>query len=89
MEFYSGEPENLPASVTDYCTGGLSFRDVEDLLAERGIDVSYATVRRWALKFGQAYAGSLMRTSPRSDGRLHLDEMFAPSMAGNCIFGGS
>ena len=34
----------------------LSYRDVEDLLAERGIDVSYETVRRWALKFGQATA---------------------------------
>jgi hypothetical protein len=34
----------------------LSFRDVEDLLAQRGIDVSYETVRRWSLKFGLAYA---------------------------------
>ena len=34
----------------------LSFRDVEDLLAERGIDVSYETVRRWSIKFGLAYA---------------------------------
>ena len=33
----------------------LSYRDVEDLLAERGVDVSYETIRRWALKFGQAY----------------------------------
>ena len=34
----------------------LSYRDVEDLLAERGVDVSYETIRRWSLKFGQAYA---------------------------------
>jgi hypothetical protein len=34
----------------------LSFRDVEDLLAQRGIDVSYETVRRWSVKFGLAYA---------------------------------
>jgi transposase-like protein len=34
----------------------LSFRDVEDLLAKRGIDVSYETVRRWSVKFGLAYA---------------------------------
>ena len=54
----------------------LSFRDVEDLLAERGIDVSYETVRRWALKFGQAYARKLRTTRPRPDGRWHLDEMF-------------
>ena len=54
----------------------LSFRDVEDLLAERGIDVSYETVRRWALKFGQAYARRLRTTRPRPDGRWRLDEMF-------------
>ena len=54
----------------------LSYRDVEDLLAERGIDVSYETVRRWALKFGLAYARKLRRLRPRSDGRWHLDEVF-------------
>ncbi len=54
----------------------LSYRDVEDLLAERGIDVSYETVRRWALKFGQAYARRLRTTRPRPDVRWHLDEVF-------------
>ena len=54
----------------------LSYRDVEDLLAERGIDVSYETVRRWALKFGQAYARRLRTTRPRPDARWHLDEVF-------------
>ena len=51
----------------------LSYRDVEDLLAERGIDVSYETARRWALKFGQAYAQRLRTTRPRPDVRSHLD----------------
>jgi len=54
----------------------LSYRDVEDLLVERGIDVSYETVRRWSLKFGQAYARRLRKTRPRPDVRWHLDEMF-------------
>jgi len=54
----------------------LSFRDVEDLLAERGIDLSYETVRRWALKFGQVFARRLRNTRPRPSGRWHLDEMF-------------
>ena len=54
----------------------LSYRDVEDLLAERGIDVSYETVRRWVLKFGLAYARKLRRSRPRPDGRWHLDEVF-------------
>ena len=54
----------------------LSFRDVEDLLAERGIDVSYETVRRWSVKFGLAYAKRLRRSHPPADVRWHLDEMF-------------
>ncbi len=54
----------------------LSYRDVEDLLAERGIDVSYETVRRWALKFGRVYAGKLRKARPKPDVRWHLDEMF-------------
>jgi len=37
----------------------LSYRDVEDLLAERGLDVSYETVRRWVLKFGPLFARAL------------------------------
>ena len=43
----------------------LSFGDVEDMLAERGIDVSYETVRRWALKFGAIIARKLRRGRPR------------------------
>jgi transposase-like protein len=39
----------------------LSYRDVEDLLAERGLDVSYETVRRWVLKFGLLFARELRR----------------------------
>jgi putative transposase len=54
----------------------LSPRNVEDLLAQRGIDVSYETVRRWSLKFGLAYARKLGRAHPRADERWHLDEVF-------------
>jgi transposase-like protein len=54
----------------------LSLRDVEDLLAERGIDVSYETVRRWSLNFGQAYARKLRKMRPGPDVRWHLDEVF-------------
>ena len=59
-----------------YFRFSLSFRDVEDLLAERGIYVSYETVRRWAFKFGQAYARRLRQSRPRPTGRWHLDEVF-------------
>ncbi len=54
----------------------LSFCDVEDMLAERSLDVSYETVRRWALKFGLDYARTLRRLRPRPDARWHLDEVF-------------
>ena len=46
------------------------------MLAERGIDASYETVRRWSLKFGLGYARTLRRLRPRPDGRWHLDEVF-------------
>jgi hypothetical protein len=43
----------------------LSYRDVEELVAERGLDISYETVRRWVLKFGPAIARRLRRRRPR------------------------
>ena len=73
---YRFPPVIIQHAVWLYFRFPLSFRDVEDLLAERGIDVSYETVRRWALKFGQAYARRLRTTRPRPDVRWHLDEMF-------------
>ena len=73
---YRFPPVIIQHSVWLYFRFPLSYRDVEDLLAERGIDVSYETVRRWALKFGQAYARRLRKTRPRPDCRWHLDEMF-------------
>ena len=60
---------------------GLSYRDVEDLLAERGLDISYETVRRWVLKFGPLFARELRRRRPRPTTRWHLDEM-AVTIAG-------
>jgi len=59
-----------------YFKFSLSYRDVEDLLAERGIDVSYETVRRWVLKFGSAYARKLRKSRPRPSDQWHLDEVF-------------
>ena len=69
-------PEIIQHAVWLYFRFPLSYRDVEDLLAERGIDVSYETVRRWALKFGRAYAQKLRKTRPGPDVRWHLDEVF-------------
>ena len=53
----------------------LSYRDVEDLLAERGVDVSYETVRRWVLKFGVLFARELRQRRPRTSSQWHLDEV--------------
>src|SRR5260370_33356249 len=53
----------------------LSYRDVEDRLAERGLEVSYETVRRWVLKFGPGIARKLRRCRRRPSDRWHLDEM--------------
>ena len=54
----------------------LSFREVEELMLERGIVVSHETVRRWCVKFGQAYAGALRRRQPRPGDKWHLGEVF-------------
>jgi transposase-like protein len=53
----------------------LSYRDAEDLLAERGLDVSYETVRRWVLKFGPLFARELRSRRSRPTAGWHLDEM--------------
>lgn len=81
MEKVSYRRHRFPTAVIQhavwlYFRFPLSYRDVEDLLAERGIEVSYETVRRWALRFGQTYARRLRRLRPRADCRWHLDEVF-------------
>src|SRR3954470_17447084 len=53
----------------------LSYRDVEELLAARGLDVSYETIRRWVFKFGPIFARRLRHHRPRASGQWHLDEM--------------
>jgi putative transposase len=69
-------PDIIKQAVWLYIRFTMSYRDVEDLLAERGIDVTYETVRRWVLKFGQAYAHRIRRRRHRPDGCWHLDEVF-------------
>ena len=54
----------------------MSFRDVEDLLAERGIIVSYETIRSWSRKFGPDYARDLNRRQGSLGDSWHLDEVF-------------
>jgi hypothetical protein len=68
-------PVVIQHAVWLYLRFTLSYRDVEDLLAERGLDISYETVRSWVLKFGPVIARRLRRRRPRPSDRWHLDEM--------------
>jgi putative transposase len=54
----------------------LSFRDVEELLLERGVVVTYEAIRKWCRKFGQQYATQLRHRRPRPGDKWHLDEVF-------------
>ncbi len=58
-------PEIISHAIWLYFQFGLSFRDVEDLLAERGITGSYETIRQWSQKFGSEYARKLKRKGGR------------------------
>src|SRR5215471_9481442 len=68
-------PMIIQHAVWLYLRFTLSYRDVEELLAERGLDISYETVRCWVLKFGPMIARRLRRCRPRPSSRWHLDEM--------------
>jgi len=69
-------PTIIQHAVWLYFRFTLSFRDVEDLLAERGLDISYESIRYWVLKFGKQYARRIGRGRPRPNCRWHLDEVF-------------
>ncbi len=73
---YRFPPEIISHAVWLYHRFCLSFRDVEDLLAERGIMVTYETIRLWCLKFGPKYARTLKRRQGRLGDTWHLDELF-------------
>jgi putative transposase len=70
----------FPAEVISYAVWlyfrfPLSLRMVEEMLAARGIGVSYETVRQWALKFGQGFANQIRRRLPATGDKWHLDEV--------------
>jgi transposase-like protein len=65
-------PEIIQHAICLYLRFTLSYRDVEELLAERGLDISYETVRRWVLKFGPAIARRLRERRPRPSDRWHI-----------------
>jgi putative transposase len=71
----------FPAEIISHCVRlyfrfCLSYRDVEELMAERGVILTYEAVRYWCPKFGQPYAHQLRRQHPSPGDRWHLDEVF-------------
>jgi putative transposase len=68
-------PEVTSHAVWLYFRFPLSLRMVEEMVAERGISVSYETVRQWALKFGNAFSDQIRHWAPARGDKWHLDEV--------------
>ena len=73
---YRFAPEIIRQAIWLYLRFTLSLRDVEDLLAERGVAVSYETVRRWVNHFGPMVAADLRKRRPKPHPTWHLDEVY-------------
>ena len=73
VPFYEGLGVQFPRPTHRFA---LSFRDVEDLLARRGVDVTYEAIRKWCRRFGPEYANRLRRRRGRLGDLWHLDELF-------------
>ncbi len=69
-------PDIIRHTVWLYYRFSLSFRDVEDPLAERGITVSYETIRYWCNKFGRIYNKRLKKNAGRFGDAWFMDEVF-------------
>src|SRR5438128_3349435 len=71
----------FPAEIISHCVWlyfrfCLSYRDVEEMMAERGVVVTYETIRDWSHQFGGTYAKRLRSRTPRPGDRWHLDEVY-------------
>ena len=73
---YRFPPDIISHAVWLYYRFCLSFRDAEDLLAQRGVTVTYETIRQWCQRFGPVYARQLRRRRGRMGDTWHLDEVF-------------
>jgi putative transposase len=71
---YRHPPEIISQAVWLYHCFSLSLREVELILAERGLEVSYESIRQWGLQFGEGFAKK--RRRPRPGDIWHMDEMF-------------
>jgi len=71
----------FPGEIISHCVWlyyrfSLSYRAIEEMIAQRGVRVSYETIRQWCLKFGQTIADELRRRRPRPGEKWHLDEVY-------------
>ena len=71
----------FPGEIISHCIWlyyrfSLSYRDIEELMAQRGVRVTYETIRQWCLKFGQTIAEELRRRRPQPGNEWHLDEVY-------------
>jgi transposase-like protein len=82
---YRFPPEIIQQAIWLYLRFTLSFRDVEDLLAERGVMVSYESVRRWVNHFGPTIAADLRRRRAKPCRTWHLDEVYL-KIAGRMVY---
>ena len=82
---YRFPPEIIRQAIWLYLRFTLSLRDVEDLLAERGVAVSYETVRRWVNHFGPMIAANLRKRRPKPHTTWHLDEVYL-KIAGRMVY---
>jgi putative transposase len=78
-------PDVIRHAVWLYLRFTLSYRDIENLLAERGLIVSNEAIRRWVLKFGPVIATNLRAIRPKAYTRWHLDEMVV-SLSGKQMY---
>jgi len=81
-------PIVIQHAVWLYLRFTLSYRNVEELLAQRGLDLSYESIRSWVLKFGPMIARRLRQRRPRPSDRWHLDEMVV-RIAGKRMYSGA
>jgi putative transposase len=79
---YRFPPEIISHAVWLYHRFCLSFRDVEDLLAERGIVVSYETIRYWCNKFGPTYAREIKKRRGALGDAWYMDEVYIVTVRG-------
>ncbi|MGH3755954.1 MAG: IS6 family transposase, partial [Pseudonocardiaceae bacterium] len=71
----------FPVEIISHCAWlchrfPFSFREVEEMMLERGIVVSHETIRQWCAKFGQTSANALRQRRPRPGGTWHLGEVY-------------